>query len=80
MPYPGLEHQETVEVITELGNCDVNYKEKSGTIIVPKGKENALHMDLANVDYPKSVPNYDFFTSNTNVVTVGYEKKTTEEY
>ncbi|WP_313292384.1 flagellar basal-body MS-ring/collar protein FliF [Faecalispora jeddahensis] len=78
--YPGLEHQEAVEVMTELGNRGVNYEEKNGTILVPKDEENALRMDLANMGYPKSAPNYDFFTSNTDVMTTDYEKKTIEKY
>ncbi len=78
--YPGLEHQEAVEVMTELGNRNINYQEKNGTILVPKDEENALRMDLANMGYPKSAPNYDFFTSNTDVMTTDYEKKTIEKY
>lgn len=78
--YPGLEHQEAVEVMTELDNRDVQYEEKNGTILVPKDQENALRMDLANMGYPKSAPNYDFFTSNTDVMTTDYEKKTIEKY
>lgn len=78
--YPGLEQQEAVEVMTELDNRDVQYQEKNGTILVPKDQENALRMDLANMGYPKSAPNYDFFTSNTDVMTTDYEKKTIEKY
>lgn len=78
--YPGLEHQEAVEVMTELGNRGVSYEEKNGTILVPKDEENALRMDLANMGYPKTAPNYDFFTTNTDVMTTDYEKKTIEKY
>lgn len=78
--YPGLEHQEAVEVMTELGKRNVKYEEKDGTILVPKDEENSLRMDLANMGYPKTAPNYDFFTSNTDVMTTDYEKKTIEKY
>lgn len=78
--YPGLERQEAVEVMTELGNRGVSYKEDDGTIMVPKDQENALRMDLANMGYPKTAPNYDFFTTNTDVMTTDYEKKTIEKY
>lgn len=78
--YPGLEKQEAVEVMTELGNRGVTYKENDGTIMVPQDQENALRMDLANMGYPKTAPNYDFFTTNTDVMTTDYEKKTIEKY
>lgn len=78
--YPGLEHQEAVSVMTELGNRGVAYEEKNGTILVPKNQENSLRMDLANMGYPKSGPNYDFFTKNTDVMTTDYEKKTIEKF
>ncbi|WP_085833619.1 flagellar basal-body MS-ring/collar protein FliF [Clostridium merdae] len=78
--YPGLEHQEAVAVMTELGNRGVAYEEKNGTISVPKNQENSLRMDLANMGYPKSGPNYDFFTKNTDVMTTDYEKKTIEKF
>ena len=78
--YPGLEQQEAVEVMTELKGRGVEYKENSGTIMVPKNQENALRMDLANMGYPKTAPNYDFFTTNTDVMTTDYEKKTIEKY
>ena len=48
--------------------------------MVPKDEENSLRMDLANMGYPKTAPNYDFFTSNTDVMTTDYEKKTIEKY
>ncbi|MDU7336988.1 MAG: flagellar basal-body MS-ring/collar protein FliF [Clostridium sp.] len=78
--YPGLEHEEAVAVMTELGNRGVAYEEKNGTISVPKNQENSLRMDLANMGYPKSGPNYDFFTKNTDVMTTDYEKKTIEKF
>lgn len=78
--YPGLDHNEAVEVMNELKNRDVSFKEDNGTIYVPKDKENALRMDLANAGYPKSALNYDFFTKNTNVMSTDFEKKTIEKY
>ncbi len=78
--YPGLDHDEAVEVMTELKDRDVSYKEDNGTIYVPKDKENALRMDLSNEGHPKTAPNYDFFTSNTDIMSTDFEKKTIEKY
>lgn len=78
--YPGLERNEAVEVMNELKKRDVSFKEDNGTIYVPKDKENALRMDLANAGYPKSALNYDFFTKNKDVMSTDFEKKTIEKY
>lgn len=78
--YPGLERNEAVEVMNELKKRDVSFKEDNGTIYVPKDKENALRMDLANEGYPKSALNYDFFTKNKDVMSTDFEKKTIEKY
>ncbi len=78
--YPGLDREEAVEVMTELKNRDVSYKEDNGTIYVPKDKENALRMDLSNEGHPKTAPNYDFFTKNISIMSTDFEKKTIEKY
>ena len=78
--YPGLDHAEAVEVMTELKTMDISYKEDNGTISVPKDKENALRMQLSNEGHPKTAPNYDFFTKNISVMSTDYEKKTIEKY
>lgn len=78
--YPGMDHDEAVQVMTELKNRDVAYKEDNGTISVPKDQEDSLRMELANLGYPKSAPNYDFFTNNIDVMTTDFEKKTIEKY
>lgn len=78
--YPGLDHDEAVEVMTELKDRDVSYKEDNGTIYVPKDQENSLRMDLSNEGHPKTAPNYDFFTSNTDMMSTDFEKKTIEKY
>ncbi len=78
--YPGLEHEEAVEVMTELKNRNVSYKEDNGTIYVPKDQENGLRMDLSNEGHPKTAPNYDFFTKNISIMSTDFEKKTIEKY
>ncbi|MDF1494237.1 flagellar basal-body MS-ring/collar protein FliF [Caproiciproducens sp. CPB-2] len=78
--YPGMDHTEAVEVMNELKDRDISYKEDNGTIMVPKDKENALRMELANEGYPKTAPNYDFFTNNVDIMSTDFEKKTIEKY
>lgn len=78
--YPGLDHSEAVEVMNELKDRDVSFKEDNGTIYVPKDQENSLRMDLSNEGHPKTAPNYDFFTKNTDIMSTDYEKKTIEKY
>ncbi|HEX2985407.1 MAG TPA: flagellar basal-body MS-ring/collar protein FliF [Caproiciproducens sp.] len=78
--YPGLDHGEAVEVMNELKDRGVTFKEDNGTIYVPKDQENSLRMDLANEGHPKTAPNYDFFTKNTSVMSTDYEKKLIEQY
>jgi len=78
--YPGMEHEEAVEVMNELRERNISYKEDNGTISVPKDKENALRMELANEGHPKTAPNYDFFTKNVDIMSTDFEKKTIEKY
>jgi flagellar M-ring protein FliF len=78
--YSGLDHDEAVQVMAELRDSGIDYREDNDTIYVPADKENSVRMQLANEGYPKSAPNYDFFTSNINVMTTDYEKKVIEKY
>ncbi len=78
--YPGLEHSEAVEVMNALKDREVSFTEDNGTIYVPKDQENSVRMDLANEGYPKTAPNFDYFTKNTNIMSTDYEKKTIEKY
>jgi flagellar M-ring protein FliF len=78
--YPGLDHSEAVEVMNELKDMGVSYKEDNGTIMVPQDKENSLRMQLSNEGHPKTAPNYDFFTNNVGIMSTDYEKKTIERY
>lgn len=78
--YSGLDHDEAVQVMAELKDSGVDYREDDDSIYVPAEKENSVRMQLANEGYPKSAPNYDFFTDNINVMTTDYEKKVIEKY
>lgn len=78
--YSGLDHDEAVEVMAELKDSGVSYREDDNAIYVPSDKENSVRMQLANEGHPKSAPNYDFFTSKINAMTTDYEKKVIEKY
>ena len=76
--YAGMNSDEAQQVMTELQKLDVPYKSSNGTIYVAKDQENSVRMQLSNEGYPKSVPNYDFFTGNVGVMTTDDERKIIE--
>lgn len=78
--YPSMDHNEALEVMAELDEREVDYKEEDGTIMVPSDEENSLRMDLANEGYPKSSPNYDFLLENMDLMTTEKEKELLEKY
>ena len=78
--YAGMNSDEAQQVMTELQKLDVPYKSSNGTIYVAKDQENSVRMQLSNEGYPKSVPNYDFFTGNVGVMTTDDERKIIEQY
>ena len=80
MLYSGLSSTEGQTITNELHTLGVDYKYDNGTIYVDKTKEDSTRMSLANEGYPKSVPNYDFFTKNVGVMTTDEERKIIEQY
>ncbi|MDP4109719.1 MAG: flagellar basal-body MS-ring/collar protein FliF, partial [Bacillota bacterium] len=78
--YPGLESDEASEIGNLLESRNVSYKIHDGTISVPKDREASLRMELANLGYPKTTLNYDYFTKNIDVMSTDYEKKVIEKY
>lgn len=78
--YSGLDHDEAVEVMTELKDSGVDYREENDSIYIPAAQEDSMRMQLANEGHPKTAPNYDFFTNNVDVMTTDYEKKVIEKY
>lgn len=78
--YSGLDSGEAQEVSAQLKNLDVPYKNDGGSIYVDKSKENTVRMQLASAGYPKSAPNYNFFTNNVGVMTTDEERKIIEQY
>ncbi len=78
--YAGLASDEAQQVMAELKDMDVGFKDENGTIYVESDKENSARMQLSNEGYPKSAPNYDFFTDHVGVMTTDEERKIIEQY
>ncbi|XOQ46322.1 MAG: Flagellar M-ring protein [Thermocaproicibacter melissae] len=78
--YSGIDNSEAQEITNELRSMNIDYQYKDGTIYVEKSSENSARMQLANEGYPKSAPNYDFFTQNVGVMTTDEERKIIERY
>ncbi len=78
--YSGLASDEAQQVMAELQKMDVDYQDRNGTIYVDSGKENSARMQLSNEGYPKSAPNYDFFTQHVGVMTTEDERSIIEKY
>ncbi|MCR4926200.1 MAG: flagellar M-ring protein FliF [Clostridiales bacterium] len=78
--YPNLEQSEATAIVKELVERNVAYKETDGTIYIDSTKEDNIRMELANLGYPQTSLNYDFFTSNIGIMTTDYEKKVIETY
>ena len=78
--YSGMSSTEGQTITNELRTMGVDYKYDNGTIYVDKAKEDSTRMQLANEGYPKSVPNYDFFTKNVGVMTTDEERKIIGQY
>ena len=79
--YSGLDDTETQEIVAVMDTENTNYKKTDdGTIYVLGDEEATLRMEFANLGYPKTTLNYDFFTKNVDVMTTDYEKKVIEQY
>ena len=74
--YSGLSSDEAGEILAKLDEMSVKTQVKDGgTVLVPKGDEARLKMQLAAVGYPRSAQNYDLFTQNVDFMTTDYEKR-----
>ena len=78
--YPSLDSSEAREVVAEIEDRGIDYKEDGGTIYVPEAQEESLRMDLANQGHPYSTYNYDFFLNNVDSMTTDAERKIIEKY
>lgn len=74
--YEGLETSEAAEIVQLIEESGYECTLRSGgTIIVPKGTENAIAMNLAMQKYPKSSINYSTYTNNVGMFTTESEKR-----
>ncbi len=78
--YSGIGNSEAQEITNELRSMNIPYEYQGNTVYVDKSSENSARMQLANEGYPKSAPNYDFFTKNVGVMTTDEERKIIEQY
>ena len=78
--YSGVSSDEGQAITNELRTMNADYKYSGSTIYIDKAKEDSARMQLANEGYPKSAPNYDFFTKNVGVMTTDEERKIIEKY
>lgn len=76
-----IDEEETVEVMQQLQENNVDYKyENDGTILIPAKQENTLRMQLAQTGHPRTGTNYDVFTQNIDFMTTDYEKRKYEVF
>lgn len=74
--FSDIDKDETVEVMKQLQESDVDYKyENNGTILIPAEQESTLRMQLAQTGHPRTGANYDIFTENIDFMTTDYEKR-----
>ncbi|MGN0639301.1 MAG: flagellar basal-body MS-ring/collar protein FliF [Huintestinicola sp.] len=74
--YEGLETSEAAEIVQLIEESGYECTLRSGgTIVVPKGTENTIAMNLAMQKYPKSSINYSTYTTNVGMFTTESEKR-----
>ena len=74
--YEGLETSEAAEIVQLIEESGYECTLRSGgTIIVPKGTENTIAMNLAMQKYPKSSIDYSTYTENVGMFTTESEKR-----
>lgn len=74
--YEGLETSEAAEIVQLIEESGYECTLRSGgTIVVPKGTEDKIAMNLAMQKYPKSSINYDTYTTNVGMFTTESEKR-----
>lgn len=74
--FNGLETTEASEIVSQIQSLgyEVNLK-SDGSITVPKGTEDTLTMQMAQLGYPKSNLTYDVYTNNVDMFTTESEKR-----
>lgn len=80
--YPNLEQSEAQEICQALLDRGVAYKydEQSKTISIDSTQEETIRMEFANLGYPQTTLNYDFFTTNVGVMTTEKELEIIQAY
>ena len=74
--YEGLDTSEAAEIVQLIEESGYECTLRSGgTILVPKGTEDKIAMNLAMQKYPKSSINYDIYTTNVGMFTTESEKR-----
>ena len=74
--YEGLETAESAEIVAQIQELGYEVNMKSdGTITVPKGTEDTLTMQMAQIGYPKSNLTYDLYTQNVDMFSTESEKR-----
>lgn len=74
--YEGLDTSEAAEIVQLIEDSGYECTLRSGgTIVVPKGTEDKIAMNLAMQKYPKSSINYDTYTTNVGMFTTESEKR-----
>lgn len=74
--FNGLETSEASEIVSQIQSLgyEVNLK-ADGSITVPKGTEDTLTMQMAQMGYPKSNLTYDLYTQNVDMFSTESEKR-----
>lgn len=74
--YEGLDTSEAAEIVQLIEESGYECTLRSGgTIVVPKGTEDKIAMNLAMQKYPKSSINYDTYITNVGMFTTESEKR-----
>ncbi|MDD2495779.1 MAG: flagellar M-ring protein FliF, partial [Tissierellia bacterium] len=73
--FSNIDEAETVEVMKQLQENEVEYIYKNDTILIPQKQESKLRMQLAQSGHPRTGMNYDVFTQNIDFMTTDYEKR-----
>lgn len=74
--YEGLDTAEASEIVSQIQELGYEVSLKSdGSVVVPKGTEDKLTMEMALQGYPKSNLTYDLYTNNVDMFSTESEKR-----
>ena len=73
--YEGVENTEASEMVALIEEMGYDARLAGGTISVPLGTENAIAMQLALQNYPKSGTNYPLTTTSTDLFSTETERR-----